>query len=226
LPFSETTVFDTHCFMDNKSLGTSMRACIIPVAVRKLAHTVGGLPLALMMLGGYLSTPERSRFPELIGPAVAELSDPKLRLQLAQPRLGTIAKPEMTLREIVTMSLEGLPYNVAAAFYALGSFAPQPEQFDKEAALAVTRADLSGNWLVAALPQLAAGHRRRLCGMVLSGPGSPGSARGHSGRTGPMCNNCLLNSQVSSGSAFYYPKQCSFRAWKVLPSPSGNSRDK
>jgi tetratricopeptide (TPR) repeat protein len=103
---------------------------------------VGGLPLALVLLGGYLAAPERSRFPELVEPAMAELADHKLRLELAQRRLGAMSDTAMTLREVIALSLEGLPGHVADAFYDLGAFAPQPDWFDKEAALAVTQAEL------------------------------------------------------------------------------------
>jgi tetratricopeptide (TPR) repeat protein len=116
-----------------------------PEATRQLAQAVGGLPLALELLGGYLAAPERSVFADLSQAALAEVSDPRRRLQLAQERLGAPGK-EVTLLDTITLSLEGLGESEAgqkavAAFYALGAFAPKPEQFSREATEAVTGSD-------------------------------------------------------------------------------------
>jgi hypothetical protein len=59
-----------------------------PKAAQELAEAVGGLPLALELLGRYLAAPEHSYFPDLSVKAFAEMADPKRRLELAQRRLG------------------------------------------------------------------------------------------------------------------------------------------
>jgi tetratricopeptide (TPR) repeat protein len=112
-----------------------------PDAARRLARDVGGLPLVLELLGGYLGTPEHSLFPELIASAFTELTDPRRRLELAQRRLASRETQEITLRDVISLSLEGLPERAIHAFYALGSFAPKPESFSRKAAEAVTGAD-------------------------------------------------------------------------------------
>jgi tetratricopeptide (TPR) repeat protein len=111
-----------------------------PGAAHGLARAVDGLPLALELLGGYLAAPERAYFAELSQVAVAEMADPGQRLALAARRLGAIDGAELTLRETIALSLEGLPAEVVAAFHALGAFAAKPATFDLEAAKAVTEA--------------------------------------------------------------------------------------
>lgn len=116
-----------------------------PETAWRLAQAVGGLPLALALLGGYLSAPEHRFFPDLSQAALAEMHDPRQRLELAQERLGTPGQL-VTLQETVALSLAGLRETQAGqravdAFYALGAFAPKPEQFSREAAEVVTNSD-------------------------------------------------------------------------------------
>ena len=109
-----------------------------PATARELARAVGGLPLALELLGGYLAAPEHSTFSDLSEVALAELADPQKRIELAQKRLGAHSDREVTLKETIALSLEGLPEEGQQAFYALGAFAPKPEHFDRPAAEAVS----------------------------------------------------------------------------------------
>ena len=120
-----------------------------PGAAHGLARAVDGLPLALELLGGYLAAPERSYFAELSQAAVAEMADPGRRLALAARRLGAVDGAELTLRETIALSLEGLPGEVVGAFHALGVFAPKPATFDLDAAKAVTEADAASLALLA-----------------------------------------------------------------------------
>ncbi len=113
-----------------------------PQASKELAQAVGGLPLALELLGGYLAETETDLFPELFddlaGEALTELSDPKQRLQLAQKRLGS-RDAQVSLQDTLALSLAELSAQEKAAFYALGAFAPKPEYFSRQAAEAVTQ---------------------------------------------------------------------------------------
>lgn len=120
-----------------------------PAAAQELTRAVGGLPLALELLGGYLAAPERSYFADLSTAALAEIADPKRRLQLAQERLGEQGR-KVTLQETIAWSLEDLPHGAVAAFYALGAFAPKPERFSREAAESVAEADAATLALLAA----------------------------------------------------------------------------
>ena len=109
----------------------------------ELAKAVGGLPLALELLGGYLADTDGINHPEIFGDlitdAFTELSNPAQRLKLAKERLGT--DEVMSLQDTLALSLADLLDETQAVFYALGAFAPKPERFSREAAEAVTQAD-------------------------------------------------------------------------------------
>lgn len=114
-----------------------------PLAAQALITTIGGLPLAIELLGGYLASPEYSLFPDLSEQSFAELADPYHRLQLATERLGHPGRA-ITLQAIIQLSLDGLNKIKSAAidaFYALGAFAPKPATFTRSAAEVVTGAD-------------------------------------------------------------------------------------
>jgi tetratricopeptide (TPR) repeat protein len=122
------------------------KACAAdPETAQQLAEAVGGLPLALELLGGYLATPESSVFPVLQSKALSEMSDPKRRLQLAAARLGGTGE-KVALQDTIALSLDGLREieggkEAVAAFYSLGAFAPKPETFSLDAAKAVAGCD-------------------------------------------------------------------------------------
>jgi len=121
-----------------------------PDAARALAQSVGGLPLVLELLGGYLAAPENSLFADLSTESLAELSDPEKRLQLAQVRLGSHEHAEVTLAKTIELSLADLPTPALDAFLALGAFAPKPEQFGRAAAEAVAQTNARTLALLAA----------------------------------------------------------------------------
>ena len=112
-----------------------------PEAAQELVRAVGGLPLALELLGGYLSSKEEylypELFPELSAAAYEELADPQKRLALARSRLGGDSA-EVSLKETIELSLRVLPEEAQRAFYCLGAFSPKPAVFSREAAGAVT----------------------------------------------------------------------------------------
>ncbi len=117
-------------------------ACAVdPTKAQEVAHSVGGLPLAIELLGGYLAAPEHSLFPELAFEALAEMSDARRRLQLASRRLGSFRGAEVSLQETIQFSLAHLPASVVDGFHALGAFAAKPADFSLEAAKAVTAAE-------------------------------------------------------------------------------------
>ncbi|MBV7326665.1 tetratricopeptide repeat protein [Chloroflexi bacterium TSY] len=116
-----------------------------PDVARQLIQSVGGLPLTIELLGGYLATPEHSRYPELATHTLSQMLSPPERMQLAAQRLGALDGPTVTLQETIMLSLEdeSLPPEAVAAFYALGAFAPKPLSFDRAAAAAVAETDLA-----------------------------------------------------------------------------------
>lgn len=112
-----------------------------PTKAQDVAHSVGGLPLSIELVGGYLAAPEHSLFPELAFEALAEMSDPSHRLQLASRRLGSSRGAEVSLQETIQFSLAHLPASVVDGFYALGALAAKPADFSLEAAKAITAAE-------------------------------------------------------------------------------------
>ena len=112
-----------------------------PEETRQLTALVGGLPLALELLGGFLAAPRRGLTPGLRHKALAKMADSLERLALAAVRLGSVASTAQTLRETISLSLSALQEEGGAeavqAFYALGAFAPKPAAFSWQAATAV-----------------------------------------------------------------------------------------
>ncbi|MFN8463930.1 MAG: tetratricopeptide repeat protein [Caldilineaceae bacterium] len=131
---------------DDTALGLLQKlapeACMADLeAARRLAYTVGGLPLAVELLGGYLAAPERIVFSDLSQAALGELDDPARRLALAQKRLGSTTGKKETLAAVVQLSVDDLAQQCPEAlhaFHALGAFAPKPATFTRAAAVEVT----------------------------------------------------------------------------------------
>lgn len=134
-------------------------------AARALVQTVGELPLAIEVLGGYLGGHDLTVFPDLAGEAFAAMSDAKQRLALAIERLGGQPGKKETLEAVIRMSVDALPLEASVAFWSLGAFAPKPATFDRAAAQAVTLAEAStlallvGRNLVEAADGLLAVHQ-------------------------------------------------------------------
>ena len=112
-----------------------------PAAARRLVQTVGELPLAIEVLGGYLAGHDLTVFPDLAKDAFEALEDTKRRLAIATDRLGGQPGKRQTLEAAIRLSVEALPPKVATAFWSLGAFAPKPATFDRAAAQAVTQAE-------------------------------------------------------------------------------------
>jgi len=127
---------------------------------QKLVEQVGQLPLAIELLGGYLNAQSVSRSPlfdDLQSDALTDLDDPQQRLQLAATRLGDSTQSSVTLQATIELSIESLPPAAADAFVCLGAFAPKPQNFDIEAALAVAQTDKQTLALLTARNLLEAG---------------------------------------------------------------------
>jgi len=141
-------------------------ACAVdPDAARQLVQTVGELPLAIEVLGGYLAGHDLTVFPDLAGEAFAALGDARQRLALATERLGGQSGKKESLEAAIRLSVEALPPEAATAFWALGAFAPKPATFDRAAAQSVTQVNsntlalLVGRNLVEAADGLLAVHQ-------------------------------------------------------------------
>lgn len=109
-----------------------------------LVEAVGGLPLALTLMGNYLRTQAYSGQPRRIQAALQQLSNVTARLQLDEPRAPGERHPSLpagtplSLQSIIAVTDQQLEEAARAALYALSVFPAKPNSFSEEAALAVT----------------------------------------------------------------------------------------
>ena len=108
-----------------------------------LVHAVGGLPLALTLLGNYLRKQAYSGQTRRIDAALKRLSSAEKRFQISEPR-GPVerhsslpAEAQLSLRSVFAVSEQQLDEQARASLYALSVFPPKPNSFSEEAALAV-----------------------------------------------------------------------------------------
>ena len=117
-----------------------------PDAAFALATLAGGLPLTVELLGGYLANAgDNELFADLSQAAMAELRDPRRRLDLARRRLEGVDGRQETLRQTIHFSLDALRRagrdEAVTAFHALSAFAPKPATFTRDAAEQVAECD-------------------------------------------------------------------------------------
>ncbi|GAC1623342.1 MAG: hypothetical protein NVS4B11_18030 [Ktedonobacteraceae bacterium] len=112
-------------------------------AARALVHAAGGLPLALTIMGRYLQLHAHSDQPRRIKAALERLQDIKERLCLAHST-NTVERPpslatgtSFSLQAVIALSEQQLAQEARQALRALALFAPKPNTFSEEAALAV-----------------------------------------------------------------------------------------
>jgi tetratricopeptide (TPR) repeat protein len=113
----------------------------------ELVQAVGGLPLALTLMGNYLRRQTYggggSSQARRITAALERLSDASERLQISEPHSGVESHPSLTdetqlsLQSIISITDQLLSNAARAALYALSVFPPKPNSFSEEAALAV-----------------------------------------------------------------------------------------
>ena len=117
--------------------GVSILARLAPEIVsqewetaRKLVELVGGLPLALNIMGKYLQVQGFSGQPRRIQAAIRQLQHAKDRLELSGPGARSLlAVIETSVQHLDELSRNGL--------YALSVFSAKPGSFSEEAALTV-----------------------------------------------------------------------------------------
>ncbi|WP_165422777.1 tetratricopeptide repeat protein [Ktedonosporobacter rubrisoli] len=110
--------------------------------IQRLVENVGGLPLALTLIGNYLLS--LKRYPRRrIQAALDQLQYAETRLHLAQSQAGLMADPRLpagsplTLQSIIAMSVVLLDQTVRDVLVALASLPAKPYTFSEEVALAV-----------------------------------------------------------------------------------------
>ena len=108
-----------------------------------LVNAVGGLPLALTLMGNYLRKEAYSGKPRRISAALERLTIAEERLHIKEPH-GPVERhtslssdTPLSLQSVFTVTDQQLEKSARAALYALSVFPPKPNSFSEEAALAV-----------------------------------------------------------------------------------------
>jgi transcriptional regulator with XRE-family HTH domain len=117
-----------------------------PEILRELVAAVGGLPLALTLMGNYLLLQTRHQQRRRVQSALKQLQQTKYRLHLEQLRTGNerdVRLPDgasYTLQAVIGLSEAVLEEPERRALAALSLFPARPASFSEEAALTVTAA--------------------------------------------------------------------------------------
>lgn len=111
--------------------------------VQKLVRAVGGLPLALILMGGYIQAETHNLQQRRLLQAVGRLSSAEERLSLAQPldpTAGLSSIPvgtSFSLQAVIDLSNRHLSEEARSTLRLLAVFPPKPNTFQEDAALAV-----------------------------------------------------------------------------------------
>jgi tetratricopeptide (TPR) repeat protein len=119
-----------------------------PEMTHSLVSAVGGLPLALVLMGRHLRKLGQTVQARRLREAVTQLHQADARLQLAQPqspleqRTDLPAAWSLSLQTIIGISDSALTLEARQSLRALALFPPKPNTFSETAALAVSGASL------------------------------------------------------------------------------------
>jgi tetratricopeptide (TPR) repeat protein/transcriptional regulator with XRE-family HTH domain len=111
--------------------------------VRELVHAVGGLPLALTLMGNYLRKQAYSGPARRISTALERLNRAEVRMKIEEPHVPAESHPSLpieqslSIQSVVAVTDQLLDKNVQDALYALSVLPPKPNTFSEEAALTV-----------------------------------------------------------------------------------------
>ena len=115
-----------------------------PEEAQALVAAVGGLPLALTLLGNFLRAQTHSGQPRRLRSTLERLHRADARLQLSDPQPlvgghpGLSAGTPLSLQAVIGMSDQQVSAAARAALRALAVFPPKPNAFSEEAAIAVS----------------------------------------------------------------------------------------
>jgi tetratricopeptide (TPR) repeat protein/transcriptional regulator with XRE-family HTH domain len=111
---------------------------------QELVRSVGGLPLALTLMGNYLRKQAYTNQPRRINAALTRLNDARLRLDIDEPNVPVESHPslphasKLSLDSIISVTIKFLSDpQASSALFALSVFPPKPNSFSEEAALVV-----------------------------------------------------------------------------------------
>lgn len=120
-----------------------------PQEIKALVKTVGGLPLALALMGSYLQKESRTGQQRRLQAALNCLKHAETRFQLSQPQSPLTSNPglpsgsPLSLTAVIEMSVAALDAPARCALWSLSVFPPKPNTFSEKAATAVCAAPLT-----------------------------------------------------------------------------------
>ena len=130
--------------------GTTLLRMLAPTVIeheerkaRDLVHAVGGLPLALTLMGNYLRMHAYGGQTRRIDAALARLNNAQERLHIEEQRGPTERHSSLpsgaalSLQSIFAVTDQQLAEQARTALYALSVFPSKPNSFSEEAALAI-----------------------------------------------------------------------------------------
>ncbi len=118
-----------------------------PDEAEKLVDLVGGLPLALTLMGRHLRKQSHCAQPRRLRRALADLQATETRLKLEQPQSPLERHPNLpaetplSLQAAIGISEQTLPPRDRRALQSLALLPPKPNSFSENAALAVADVD-------------------------------------------------------------------------------------
>jgi len=114
----------------------------------EMVQLVGGLPLALLLVGNFLRGQTYNGQPRRIRQAIERLRTVEMRLHLQEPQAflerspSLINAPAISLHTLIAVSDQHLDEAARSALYALSVFPAKPNTFGEDAALAVCQASV------------------------------------------------------------------------------------
>ncbi len=114
-----------------------------PQRAKELVMALGGLPLALNLIGNYLRMQAYTGQTRRITAALQRLSDAGERLNVSEPRGPVERHPSLpgdvpvSLRTVIAVTDQQLDERTSTALHELAVFPPRPNSFSEQAALAV-----------------------------------------------------------------------------------------
>lgn len=118
-------------------------------AARSLVEAVGGLPLALVLIGRHLRRLGQVAQTRRLHEALDQLRQAETRLQLSQPQSPLERHPDLptnipcSLQTMIGLSEAALTAEVRDGLRALAYFPPKPNTFSEQAALAISGESLA-----------------------------------------------------------------------------------
>ncbi len=140
-PISELTDVDGVLLLERLAPGISAYE---PLAALDLVRSVGGLPLALTLMGKYLCAQSYNQQPRRIRASVKRLLNARERLMLSEPyapldrHTSLVQGTILSLQSVIAVSDDLLTTDARHTLRMLALFPAKPNSFTEEAALAIT----------------------------------------------------------------------------------------